>query len=221
MKPIGFLLVFVILFFSACSKEKSSKWMVIDLSIKNGITGLPVNTYVEFEYWDGGTPFLGQSHQYTIDLGPTTDGRLKTEFKIGRRYHDMALKLFVGGVYTGGFTMHWKYKLSATSNNQLDLVWTPICYVTKVQVTNASCFDETDSLWVQQIKDGLDYGEPSLFTGCVEGKTYSTNSFDSYCYVFDSTLHLKFITKKNEVIDSFLVDIPLEHGELNTNIIDF
>lgn len=218
MKTIRFFLVFAILFFSSCSKEKSSQWMVIDLSIINGITGLPVNTYVEFEYWDGGTPFLGQSHQYTIELGPTTGGKLKTEFKIGRRYHDMVLKLFVGGIYTGGFTTHWEYKLSATSNNKIFLVWTPICYATKINLTNESCFDETDSLWVQRMKDGLDYGEKLIYTGCIENKSYP---YESFLFVKETSLNLKLITKKNEVLDSFLVNIPMEHGKVNTDTINF
>lgn len=64
--------VLLLLLFS-CSKEKSKKWLVIDINMTNSTTGLAVNGSFELEYRQ--PKIVGEDKLVIEDLGNSEDGK--------------------------------------------------------------------------------------------------------------------------------------------------
>ena len=210
------LIVFFATCLTSCSKEKSNRWLVINLNIKDANTWKPITTRLKLAYYDGGTSFLGESHEKVRDLGPTVNGSYYNEIEISKKWHNIRLMVLAGGIYVGGsFGIERSYKLNPDTNNKLNLEWTAVTNSVNISLTNNDCFDEADSLWVSHENTDGTFTEPAIYTGCIIESVYST------IYSKENEVKLKLVSKKNGITNTQEYTLPLEPGIVELHVINY
>jgi hypothetical protein len=90
-------LILLLLTFSNCSKENSSKWLLADVYIVEDSTGLPLaNREITLFYWYDG--IIGETQDEKLSLGKTDkNGYLKVEEKVTNRMDGFQIGTEVSG----------------------------------------------------------------------------------------------------------------------------
>ncbi len=210
MKASKLLLIFIALVgvFSIGCKKISKAWVAGKVEVVDAVTGEPLEVAVGIEYHV--LPLLGQAVEKTKSLGSTDqDGKLKFEYKVGRRSTGHQLTIAHPPFYAmAGQPNEWPVKtrrsLSAQGNNKIRVELEP-WYPFQLRATNANCFDANDSLWVT-FKFGPETWQEWTMTsvGC------SDTIFDPPNLAYGATQHcatnqitFEVTTKKGGVTNSF------------------
>lgn len=200
MKKILYLSLFLLLTSThqGCSKVKSKKWLVADLSITDFDTGEAVSGWVVLRYKQ--TSMFGSSPEQFETIGLTDqDGKLHIEHPIEKNYVGMELHIYPPGPY------HWstsiptyrKIGVYATSQNKHNVVFQAI-YQYNLTVKNVGCTGSSDSLLING--HGSISWEPEwfYFTGCID-TTFVGNKATHKGEV------IRWMSKKNGVLDSGII----------------
>jgi hypothetical protein len=214
------LYLFLILSTLSCSKEKSKKWLVIDINMTSATTGQPVDASFELWYRQGTALPLGEDQLVWEQLGSSTNGKFYREIELNKRVHSIELTSRVPFAY-GGSPPSWPggptYNLSMQSANTYNVVLDPAWYETELKLSNLNCFDDTDTTWlkIERFGNWSSGEEPML--GCFTDSIISPNGI---VYTPHGLLHLRLITKRNGVLDSTEYTYTLEHETTNDIHID-
>jgi hypothetical protein len=186
----SFIFLLVCLFIFSCSKEKSKKWIVFDVHVKNKVNLEPVPATFELVYYTNG--LLGEDHKTYQAIGSSATGELKGEYSVPRSSysHELIVKSPVnaipGLIYTGG------RPVSKKAINEMDILLNPT-YIYSLNFQNVNCFDETDSLWFTGDDHDV-YSDKAWLVnvGC-------NDFFSNSGWKLDSLLVLNYVVKKNGV----------------------
>ena len=92
-------LILLLLSFSNCSKENSSKWLLADVYVVEDSTGVPLANR-EITLFYGYDPILGENQDEELSLGKTDkNGYLKVEEKVTNRMDGFQIGTEVSGLY--------------------------------------------------------------------------------------------------------------------------
>ncbi len=204
----------------SCSKEKSKKWLVIDITMSSASTGLPVDGSFELWYRQGTALPLGEDQLVYRNLGQSSNGVFRKEIQLNKRVHSLELVSTLPFAY-GGTPPYWPggrtYQLSMSSKNSFNVILEPLWYETELKMSNLNCFDQTDSVWIKIYRQ-YNWSTPSeALTGCFSDSIVSPTGT---VYTTNGQLKTRVITKRNGVVDSSDYTFPLEHETLNHVHID-
>lgn len=201
-----------------CSKERSRKWMIIDLSITSAITGEPLDARLELEMRDRRIPLSQPEDLIREPLGETVDGKFFIEKEIDRNFTQFRLYVFADDeYYTHPFSEESDIVgLTSTRKNEIELELSPRFFEIETTVINTACTDDTDSLWIRKIFDNGNEVEPALFTGCYNQVTDMLPTIS-----FESNISYEVTRKRAGVTDKFMLDYELESNKLNQITIEY
>lgn len=222
MRNTIFCVLFFLLALSSCSKEKSKRWMVIDLTITSSLTGNPINAQVEIERTVGSYIPMGEDQPKREKLGVTKGGHYYYELPISSKDYNWELILLKGGWYVGGsFYMDSRISLNPSKKNVLEVVWTPTHYLTTLKLNNSDCHDDADSLWVSYLSPySGEYINEKIFEGCVDNVQYLLNN-DRYLWSPGATSTFKYRSIKNGIETSGALTFDLEPEIVNEFVLEY
>ncbi|MFT5821786.1 MAG: hypothetical protein ACI8ZM_003042 [Crocinitomix sp.] len=220
MKNVLILICVLSLTLSSCSKEKSNKWVVIDLNVVSEFTGEPIEADLKLEYYyqtmDGAsaTPI---DRTGNIVLGTTIGGYYYVEEDVSDISHNLYLIVtpsdrdFYPDDLENFFYLK-KVRVYRFNKNVLTVEIGQSRYPFKINLKNTSCYDETDTVWVTNKFD-----QPiGTYTGCWDG--YLS---EDVVYQHGNEIAFKLRSKKNGVIADFEVNHILQPGVFNEILIEY
>lgn len=227
MKYLFYTLLASIFIFTSCSKEKSKKWVILDLNVISTKTGLPVESTVWVEYYyqaQTGASATPQEHTETISLGTTVDGKLYTEVDVSETPEKLYIKVYPNDseIYPDYPLLKpiWSQELNRTETNTITAEITPNYYRYKPYLHNTSCYNETDTLWLYaNHEDNFENITPQIFTGCTDG--YVDETMFRNTYMKGGETYFKLRTKKNGVVNSTTIMKTLEHEIINDFTLEY
>jgi len=220
---VPFLAFFLIL--SACSKEKSKRWLVLDVTIHEKFKGIPEECLIEIGYdymyqEDPKQQPYQKTNKYT--LGKTTNGHFTKEVKISKALGEKYLYIYATPTrkafenYPYIFTGNRKH-INLETSNYIEYNISQGYYLAQLTCINTNCFDDTDSMWFTMSP----YENFEVYSPNAPPKTYINNGcqektyFDSGLAFFLEDIYFKVIRKKNNVIDTTIHHFKLTAGVLN------
>ena len=214
---IFYYFVFSILIFS-CTKAQRGNWLVVDLTIKSSATGKPVNAFVEIERRSGSIIPLGEDQLVRSEIGITKDGHLFFEMPVARNDYNWKLIVSKGGWFVGGsYNLDHSVPINPGKKNEINLVWTPTHYLTRIKINNATCFDDTDSIWVSYYSEyNASYTEEKVFIGCIENVPFGNDLWTT-----NPTSKIRYRTKKNGIENNGEITYELEIEKANDFVLNY
>jgi hypothetical protein len=220
MKKVLFLIIVLSLSLVSCSKERSNKWVVIDLNVVSQYTGEPIEAGLSLEYYyqtmDGAsaTPI---DRTGVIPLGKTTDGYYYTEQDVS----DISEHLYLIIMPTDQdfypqdeeqFLYRKKVLVYRFQKNELTVEVGQSRYPYRINLKNTSCYDETDTVWVMHDSD-----HPiGTYAGC-----WDDFLSEDFTYSAGNERAFQIRSKKNGVIEEFEVSHTLQPGTFNELLIEY
>ena len=218
---IFLLLTFSILFLS-CSKEKSRRWMVADITVLDYYTHEPIIYTAVMTYTDGSG--FQATHELDSLGNSDTNGHLKVEDRTSRHQIGFNLELHslssATAMYSPWLVVHlggllYETKLDIKEANKMTVYLKP--YRTfKIHINNSNCSGSTDSLWIN-FPNG-EYKQSFLFTGC-QDSIYGNDDFFNLTQEPTINVHIK--SKKNGVVNISDQTFNLTPGFNNMVEIDY
>lgn len=144
----GFGLLIILM---ACSKAKSRKWLVGDVTIKDAVTGEPIQASVYLTYHE--SSFISQGDDVKVGIGSLDEnGNIKFERRISKNETGFSLNIHAVGSYLEPYvkqigTPDKIIKLDVKSKNELIIYLNPL-YPFLLNTSNVNCLGPTDTLWV-------------------------------------------------------------------------
>lgn len=229
MKYLFHVLLATIFILSSCSKEKSKKWVILNLNVVSAKTGLPVESMVWIQYTyqaNTGPNYPPQYLTEKIQLGSTVDGKLHAEVDVSTIPEKLQLKVapYDHEIYIQlphlKYFYTWSKELDRTETNDITARLTPAYYRYKPYLHNTSCYNETDSLWLYvSHDDNFDRLLPHVFTGCTDG--YVDEVMFKSVFKESAKTNFKMVTKKNGILDSTITTQFLEHEIINEFTLEY
>lgn len=200
MKFHFLLLITFSLILLSCSKEKSHRWMVADITVLDYYTHQPVSYTAIMSYTDASG--FGQATTEKDNLGTSDEyGHLKVEDRISRQQSGFKLKLFSDSYYNrpygggDGPMPAYEKKLDIKGANKIKL-YLKQYRLFNVHLINTNCSGVTDSLWINSPNAFVT--TTYLFTGC-EDITFFYGGQD-YNYTQDQSVTFHLVSKKNGIV---------------------
>ena len=195
---------FLLIGLPSCSKEKSRKWLVVDLFVKNELTQLSVKTRVELQYVEPAFAFGSVTKK--VDLGYTSeDGQMKIEQEVSRRAGGFILNLYAPGYTCPTYEVlpaHIEKGFTMKKKNVKHIYLKPRYYYRLESIKNINCFNSQDSMWIN--------GSSYAYAGCTD-QSYQVFGELPIC-LETPNFHLDLKIKRNEVITYESRDFILSHG---------
>lgn len=193
-------------------KKKSSKWLTGEIHVVDADSKEPVKANFELEYYAGTN--LGSYKEYETLGQSDENGFFEFEKEIHRKDQEFILKVKAFGYY--GYYPGYPTKtveLSKYSHNELTIEVAPL-YVMNLSFTNLSCFDDTDTVWVNRIANP-EY--PQVYTGCLNAYKPS----DIYYWSNDDTITYRSISKRDGVYDTLFHSYTMLKGVNNDFVLNY
>jgi len=164
------IILCALIFLASCSKEKSDRFVVLDVDVINADTGNPIDAEFRFTYHYSGLFTAGGE---VFKIGSAKNGHFYKEVKVPRKatyfkleYHSVAEDILVPEFGSEPFYKEVDFEIKSREKNKITIEVKPI-YKFYVHLINLNCFDETDTLWVVDSTYNInpDY---EFFTGCID-----------------------------------------------------
>jgi hypothetical protein len=210
MKYLTFLVLAFLLL--GCSKEKSKKWLIADITVLDEHTGEPLECDVVLK-WNTEALFGSSSH--SADLGKTdSSGKLLIERKISRKDYNFKVEITANHTHYS-FPGLWEPQKTIgllPSSANLKIVRIPSKSYVVISILNNNCAGPTDTLLLGTLHP--DYqNEPVYqeFSGCVDTVLNEQENYSGF--IINPSLNLEYIVKRGTQIDTFNEIYPLTPKE--------
>lgn len=213
-KQILLVLTILPLIHLSCSKAKSDRWLVGDIQLVDADTQEPITGRLDLSYYEFST--FG-SEAAEKELGFTDDeGHFEIKYKSGTKEKNFQLLVYPEGPY---YLPNWMggpvktVELNKNGKNELTIELTKVI-TTSITLNNASCFDETDSVWIR-FPNVETFGS-TAYTGCLN------DSLLDYSYgTYDQNVQFATVSKKNSIYDTLYHDFTLSKDAENNVVINY
>jgi len=214
MKPrILFLFAVATILLGACTKAKSNRWLVCDITVVDAITNEPIRGKFDLAYTS--VSLLGSGQEFQTIGESDLDGRFVHEMKVNRKNTNYTLKFDAYGSYGWPYEGHYEkvISLSSSSKNEHIIQLMPTRVGTLI-INNSLCHDETDSLWLKFPNDTAFRNKAHV--GCLENDTIS-----DWFWTQEINIEIESKSKKNGVYQILTHSFSPSPGTENLFVVNY